>query len=55
MAKITRKQVANAHDAYGDALARWGENNLLTERALQRYWELRAQFDAETLGIDPRA
>lgn len=46
MSKITRKQVIEAHGKYGDDLAKWGEDNLQTQRSFQRYWDMRTQFEA---------
>jgi hypothetical protein len=47
MAKITRKSVVEAHNAYGAQLAKWGESNQATLNAMVRYWELRRAFEAQ--------
>ncbi len=42
----TITEVRKAHGQYGDALVRWGENNMETSRAMIRYWDLRTAFEA---------
>lgn len=47
MSKVpTITEVRKAHGQYGDALCRWGENNMETQYAMIRYWDLRTAFEA---------
>ena len=46
--KVTITSVRRLHDAYGEAVGRWGEDNQATVRALVAYWEARTAYEAQS-------
>lgn len=47
MAKITKKQVNQLGQDYHDSIRRWGERNLVTERAFIRYMDAKKEYDRQ--------
>lgn len=44
----TITQVRRLHDAYGEAQARWGENNMATVRAMCAFYDAKEAYEAKT-------
>lgn len=47
MAKITKKQVNLLGQAYHDSIIRWGERNMVTERAFIRYMDAKKEYEKQ--------
>lgn len=45
--RTTKKEVNEAGTDYTNAVKNWGENNLVTQRAFQKYYELKEKYERE--------
>lgn len=51
--KVLKRDVLAAERTYADAQAHWGENNMVTQRAMAAWYELRQAYEEQKRSTAP--